>query len=49
MNKNPVRIGGNLPFAQAMHGKHNLTHADKRTKRNKTRSTQKQRAIADSR
>lgn len=44
--KKPVRVG-NLEFARAMHGKHNLTHADRRTRRTRTRSSQKARAIRD--
>lgn len=40
-------LPGNLEFAQAMHGKHNLTHADRRTRRVRTRSSQRARAIRD--
>lgn len=39
--------GSNLAFAQAMHGKHNLTHADKRTKRSRTRSAAKAQAVKE--
>jgi hypothetical protein len=44
--KTPVLPKGNLEFAQAMHGKHNLTH-DSRPKRARTRSAAKRRAIKD--
>jgi hypothetical protein len=38
--------GGNLAFAQAMHGKHNLTH-DPRPRRTRTRAAAKRRALKD--
>lgn len=50
MSKTPRRRNkdvGNLAFAQAMHGKHNLTHADKRGKRARTRAAAKNRAIKE--
>jgi len=49
MNKTttPVQPSGNLAFAQAMHGKHALTHKDRRTKRARTRGAQKARAVRD--
>jgi hypothetical protein len=46
-SKKPPVPSGNLEFAQAMHGKHNLTHADKRARRARTRSAAKRRAIKE--
>jgi hypothetical protein len=37
---------GNLAFAQAMHGKHNLTH-DPRPKRQRTRAASKHAALRE--
>jgi hypothetical protein len=45
--KKPATPSGNLKFAQAMHGKHNLTHADRRAKRSRTRAAAKRRALRD--
>jgi len=45
--KAPALPGGNLAFAQAMHGKHALTHQDRRTKRTRTRAAAKARALKD--
>lgn len=38
--------GGNLAFAQAMHGKHGLTH-DSRPRRTRTRAASRRAAIKD--
>lgn len=45
----PIIAGANLALALAMRGKASAAgvHADRRTKRNRTRSAQKRRAIAD--
>lgn len=45
--RKPAVPSGNLEFAQAMHGKHNLTHKDKRTKRSRTRAAAKSRALKE--
>lgn len=44
--KTPVLPAGNLAFAQAMHGKHNLTH-DPRPRRQRARSQARRAAIRD--
>jgi hypothetical protein len=45
-SKKPLAPSGNLEFAQAMHGKHNLTH-DSRPRRARTRAAAKRRALKD--
>lgn len=46
-NKKPRQTKvGNLAFAQAMHGKHNLTH-DPRPKRQRTRAAAKRAALRE--
>jgi hypothetical protein len=45
--KKPVLPSGNIEFARAMHGKHNLTHSDRRGRRARTRAASKRRALKD--
>ncbi len=46
-SQKPIKLG-NLEFSLAMKGKSgNLTHGDRRTKRNRDRSAQRRNAIRD--